>query len=47
MPTLNIFVSFQFDEDKDLKNDFYEQAKDLCPHRLRNCSLNEAYPDQG
>ena len=43
--TLRIFVSFEFDKDNDLKNNFYEQAKRETPHRVRNFSLNEAYPD--
>ncbi len=46
MPTLNIFVSFEFDKDNDLRNNFYEQARELTQHRVRNCSLNEAYPDE-
>ena len=46
MPTLSIFVSFEYPKDNDLKNSFYEQAKDLKQHRIRNCSLNEAYPDE-
>ena len=46
MSTLNIFVSFEFDKDNDLKNNFYEQARELTQHRVRNCSLNEAYPDE-
>ena len=46
MPTLNIFVCFEFDKDNELKNNFYEQAKEQTPHRVRNCSLNEAYPDE-
>ncbi len=46
MPTLNIFVSFEFDKDVDLKNNFYEQARTQTQHRVRNCSLNEAYPDE-
>ena len=41
MPKLNIFVSFEFDKDS-----FYEQAKDETPHRVVNCSLNEAYPNK-
>ena len=45
MPSLNIFVSFEFDKDNDLKNNFYEQAKEQTPHRVRNCSLHESYPD--
>ena len=46
MPTLNIFVSFEFDKDNDLKNNFYEQAKRNSTHRLRDCSLNETYRDE-
>ena len=45
MPTLNIFVSFEFDKDKDLKNNFYEQAKEESHHRIKNCSLHESYPN--
>ncbi len=43
---LNIFVSFEFDKDKDLRNNFYIQAKDESQHRIRNCSLRENYPDE-
>ena len=46
MATLDVFVSFEFDKDKDLKNNFYEQAKTKTRHRFRNCSLNEAYPTE-
>ncbi len=46
MPRLKIFVSFEFDKDNDLKNNFFEQAKGHSPHRVSNCSLNEAYPTQ-
>ena len=35
-----------FDKDNNLKNSFYEQAREQTQHRVRNCSLNEAYPDQ-
>ena len=45
MATLKIFVSFEFDKDDDLKNSFYEQANEHTHHRIRNSSLNEAYPD--
>ncbi len=44
MPTLNIFVSFEFDKDKDLQNNFYAQAKRQTNHRIRDCSLHESYP---
>ena len=46
MPSLNIFLSFEFDKDNDLKNNFYEQARELTQHRVRNCSLHETYPDE-
>ena len=46
MPTLNIFVSFEFDKDKDLQNNFYRQAKEETNHRIRDCSLHESYPDE-
>ncbi len=45
MPTLNIFVSFEFDRDKDLQNNFYRQAREETQHRIRDCSLHESYPD--
>lgn len=46
MTTLNIFVSFEFDKDKDLQNNFYRQAKEETNHRIRDCSLHETYPDE-
>ena len=46
MPNLRIFVSFEFDKDGDLKNNFFEQANDNTPHRVQNSSLNEAYPNE-
>lgn len=46
MATLNIFVSFEFDKDNDLNNNFIEQAREYTQHRIRNCSLNEANPDE-
>ena len=46
MATLNIFVSFEFDKDKDLQNNFYRQAKEETNHRIRDCSLHESYPDE-
>ena len=47
MLTLNIFVSFEFDKDKELKKQFYLQAKERTQHRVHNSSLNESYPDEG
>ena len=45
MATLNIFVSFEFDKDNRLRNDFYGQAKLRTNHKIRNCSLRESYPN--
>lgn len=47
MPTLHIFVSFEFDRDRKLKNDFFGQAKNETHHRVKNSSLKESYPDKG
>ena len=46
MSTLKIFVSFEFDKDSELRNSFYEQAKKETLHRIHNCSLNEAHPNE-
>ena len=46
MPSMRIFVSFEFDKDGDLKNNFYKQAREHTQHRVHNCSLNEAFPDE-
>ena len=46
MASLNIFISFEFDKDDELKGDFYKQAEEHTNHRIKNCSLNEAYPDE-
>ena len=46
MPILNIFVSFEFDKDQDLQNNFYRQAKQKTNHSVRDCSLHESYPDE-
>lgn len=47
MPTLRIFVSFEFDKDNNLKNAFFKQAKEHTQHRIKNESLRESYPDEG
>ena len=44
MTTLKIFVSFEYDKDYELKNNFYQQAEEHTQHRIENSSLNEAYP---
>ncbi len=46
MARLSIFASFEFDKDKKLKNEFFGEAKTRTQHRVRNCSLREAYPTQ-
>ncbi len=46
MPKLNIFVSFEFDKDNDLKNNFYRQAEQETDHEIGDCSLHESYPDE-
>ena len=46
MANLRIFVSFEFDQDNNLKNSFFRQAREQSRHRVRNCSLNQAYPDE-
>ena len=46
MASLNIFVSFEFDKDNNLKNSFFAQARKHTRHRVRNCSLDKAYDDQ-
>ena len=46
MANLNIFVSFEFDRDQDLKNNFYRQAKEETAHRIRDCSLHGSFPDE-
>ena len=44
MATIDIFASFEFDKDLDLKNSFFEQARLLNPnYRIKNCSLNETF----
>ena len=44
MATIDIFTSFEFDKDLDLKNSFFEQGRLLNPnYRIKNCSLNEAF----
>ena len=45
MPNVNIFVSFEFGKDNDLKNAFYKQAEDESQHSIRNYSLNESYTE--
>ena len=46
MATLNIFVSFEFDKDRDLQNNFYRQAEEETDHQILDCSLHESYPDE-
>lgn len=46
MATLEIFLSFEFDTDGELRDRFYDQAKRHTGHRIKNCSLREAYPTE-
>ena len=45
MATLNIFVSFEFCKDNNLKNNFFSQAKNNTNHKVVSCSLDEKYED--
>jgi len=46
MAVLNIFVSFEYDKDNDLVNNFFQQAKELTSYRVRNKSLRKDYHDE-
>lgn len=43
MARLNIFVSFEFDKDENLRGSFYAQAKRHTRHRIGDYSFSEAY----
>lgn len=43
MAALDIFVSFEFDKDENLRGSFYKQAESRTRHSLRNRSLSEPY----
>ncbi len=43
--TLKIFVSFEYDKDNELKNNFIRQAKEHTQYKIENHSLNEVYPN--
>ena len=42
---VGVFLSFEFDEDRDLHRNFYAQAKQHSTHRIKDESLNERRPD--
>ena len=44
MATVGIFLSFEFDRDEELHQNFYEQARELSCYRVKDCSLQEPYP---
>lgn len=46
MATVNIFVSFHYDKDKDLQNSFYEQAKEYSQLNIVDWSLHESYSNK-
>ena len=45
MASLDVFVSFEYDKDDELKNNFYSQSEIHSRHRLNNHSLNEPYQE--
>ena len=45
MPTVKIFISFEFGKDNNLKNSFYKDAVSKSRHTIRNYSLNEPYQE--
>ncbi len=45
MATLNVFVSFVFDKDQELKKNFYIQSEKCSHHTLHNRSINEPYEE--
>ena len=46
MSGLNIFVSFEYERDYELKNSFFRQAADHCEHKLVSRSIDEPYSDE-
>lgn len=42
---IGVFLSFEFDEDRDLHRSFYAQAKQRSKHSIRDESLNERRPN--
>ena len=42
MATVKVFLSFEFDKDKELQPNFYEQAKEHSDYKIKNYSLKEA-----
>ena len=45
MAKVSVFLSFEFDQDKNLHRSFYAQAKQRSKHSIRDESLNERRPD--
>ncbi len=41
MTKVKVFLSFEFDKDKELQPNFYEQAKEHSCHEIENYSLKE------
>ncbi len=46
MSYLRIFVSFEFDKDNDLRNNFYRQGKEHSAHIIHDSSLRQSYPSE-
>ena len=43
MSSIRVFLSFEFDKDGHLRNNFYVQSKTESDHNIENFSLKEAY----
>ena len=46
MSHLKIFVSFEFDKDNVLRNNFYSQAEKRSAHTIQDFSLRQDYPTE-
>ena len=46
MSHLRIFVSFEFDKDNDLRNNFYKQGEEYSTHIIHDSSLRQSYPSE-
>ncbi len=44
MAKVKVFLSFEFDRDEELHQNFYGQAAEYSSHKIEDYSLNEPYP---
>ncbi len=44
MAKVKVFLSFEFDRDEELHQNFYAQAAEYSSHKIEDYSLNEPYP---